>query len=188
VQSCYFSLFHAEVTWWSLWEWPFSDLSLQSSVLHEEHNPNWVVIQADWSLSSELAKIEETSFPTVDSVVDKFTYTILRASEHSIPWLSTKPHHVPVSWWMKKCQDAVWAQKQALRNIRWLSTEANLIACKRLFARHRVLSNSVNIIHGKSFSLMCLTPRLPLLCGNVHDKYQANVPTYLSQPFRWIQS
>jgi hypothetical protein len=32
--------------------------------LQEEYIPNWVVKQADWSLFSQLAIIEETPFPT----------------------------------------------------------------------------------------------------------------------------
>jgi hypothetical protein len=60
-------------------------LCVQSSALYKAHNPNWVVKQADWSLFSKLAKIEETSFPTLDSMVDKFTCTVLRVSEQSVP-------------------------------------------------------------------------------------------------------
>jgi hypothetical protein len=48
---------------------------------------------------------------------------------------------------------------------------------------HRELSGSIDIIHRKSLSLLCLTPHLPLLYWNVYDKYQANVPTHLSQLF-----
>jgi hypothetical protein len=47
-------------------------LSLQSSVLHEECYPNFYVKQADWSLLSQLAKVEN-SFPTIDFLVDKLT-------------------------------------------------------------------------------------------------------------------
>jgi hypothetical protein len=41
------------------------------------------VKQAGWSLFLQLAISDETAFPTADSMVDKFTYTILRASEQS---------------------------------------------------------------------------------------------------------
>jgi hypothetical protein len=60
-------------------------LSLQSASLQEERNPNWVMKQADWVIISQLAEIEETYCPTVDSMVDMFTHAVLRASEESIP-------------------------------------------------------------------------------------------------------
>jgi hypothetical protein len=63
-------------------------VSMKMAVL----NLNWVVKQVDWSLFSQVIKIEETSFPMVDYMVDK-----------SDPWSSTKPRHVPVSWWMQEC-------------------------------------------------------------------------------------
>jgi hypothetical protein len=62
-----------------------SDLCLQSSVRQEEPNLNWDLKEADCSLFPQLAIIEETPFPTLNSMVDKFTYTVIRTSEQFIP-------------------------------------------------------------------------------------------------------
>jgi hypothetical protein len=76
--------------------------------------------------------------PTVDSVVDKFTYTVVGYSELPIPRSSTKPRRVPVPSWTKECRDALRARIRALRNFRWNHTEANLITFKRLWARAQI--------------------------------------------------
>lgn len=119
-------------------------------------NSDWVVKDANWSLSSEFVKIEETSFPTLDSVMDEFTYTIQRASEHSIPWLSTRRHHMPVPWWTKEHQDAVSSQKQVVRNIRWHSTEAGINASlpeHRTWGYHDLPNGWPSVSHTAIFCL-----------------------------------
>jgi hypothetical protein len=129
-------------------------LSLPSSVLQEDRNPNWVVKQADWPLFSQLAIIEETAFRTLDSMVDKFM-SIMRAYEQSIPKSSIKPQHVPVPWWMKECRDAILAWKHALRNFRRHPTEANPITFKRLHARaQRIVRQSKRRLWEKFVSCM----------------------------------
>jgi hypothetical protein len=122
----------AHVTWRLLDDLCGSDhfpifSSPQSSVLHKDRNPNWVVKQADWSLFSQLAIIEETPFSTEDSMVDKFTYTVIRVSEQSIPLSYAKPRRVPDPWWKVEYRDAIRARKRGLRNF---PAEANDIAFK----------------------------------------------------------
>jgi hypothetical protein len=48
----------------------------------------------------------ELNFSTVDSVMVKFTFTMLIASQLSVPWSSGKPCYVPVPWQMGQCQEA----------------------------------------------------------------------------------
>jgi hypothetical protein len=110
-------------------------LYLQSGTLYEKNNLNWVVKQDSWFPFSQLAKTMETSFPTLDSVVDEFTHTMLRVFKQSIPWSYTKPYCVLVPWWMEEYQDAVQTQEHALRSFRWHPSEANVIAFKHLHAR-----------------------------------------------------
>jgi hypothetical protein len=52
--------------------------------------------QVSWFLFLQLAIMKEISFPTLEYMMDKFTYIMLGAFEQSISWSSTKPHHVPV--------------------------------------------------------------------------------------------
>jgi hypothetical protein len=95
------------------------------------------VKQADWPLFSQQTIIEETPFPTLISMADKFTSTLMRASEQCDPWSSTKPRRVPVRWWTEECRDAIGTRKRALSNFRRYPTEANLITLKRLRTREQ---------------------------------------------------
>jgi hypothetical protein len=98
--------------------------------------------QADWVLFSQLAEIEETYCPTVDSMVDMFTHAVLRASEQSIPRSSSKPRRVPVPWWTEECRDAIRARKRALKQFENHPIQENLISFKRLRAAARRIVRS----------------------------------------------
>jgi hypothetical protein len=68
--------------------------SVQSDVLHEEHNQNSVMKQACWSLFSLLARIKCT-YISIDIAVYEVICTMLRLCKQIVPWLSTKIHCVP---------------------------------------------------------------------------------------------
>jgi exonuclease III len=163
-------------------------LSLQSASLQEERNPNWVMKQADWVLFSQLAEVEETYCPTVDSMVDMFTHAVLRASEHSIPRSSSKPRRVPVPWWTEECRDAIRALKRALGVFRRQPTEENLINFKQFRARARQTVRKCKRNSWCKF-VSSITSRTPstVVSGHLRRISGKCIHTF-SRPFLWTAS
>jgi hypothetical protein len=64
--------------------------TLYSAALQEERSTNWMLIQADFALFSTCWNWGH---------VDRFTLFVLRTSEQSVPWLSTKLCCDPGLWW-----------------------------------------------------------------------------------------
>ena len=73
--------------------------------------------QIDGILFTQLAKAEETSIFTLDSVLNTFASTVVRAAEQPVPHSSVKLYYVPVLWWTEIRQDVIQAaQKHALKS------------------------------------------------------------------------
>jgi hypothetical protein len=87
-------------------------------------------------------------FPTVDSILDNFIVTVLKASELSVPLLSTS-HIVFLYHGEQRNVDAIQMHKHVFRYVRYQPTEPNLIAFKYLQGTERYPAGC-ELFHGKN--------------------------------------
>jgi hypothetical protein len=78
---------------------------------------------------------KDQEFPSVISIVEYVTSTVLQTASQYIPQSSATPRHTPVPWWTDECRNAIHTRKWALRLFQTHPTFENLISFKHLRAK-----------------------------------------------------
>lgn len=152
-----------------------------SQTLPRQH-PRWITDEADWARFQELAQApQDPLLPPIDEAITRFTNTIIKAAEATIPRTKGLPRHNHTPWFDKDCRQAIRERNKALRHFQNNPTSPNYVAYKREKAKAR------HIV--KTKRKQCWTKYLETINSNtpirsvwrkvnsVKGAFQTNIPT-----------